>query len=56
MKKLTPPKITEATRADLNTLHFSMSDKLVVRAEGRFAIVVLAIGLACVAAGWTWLL
>ncbi|MFH1797482.1 MAG: hypothetical protein ABIK36_09240 [Pseudomonadota bacterium] len=56
MKKLVPPKNADAKRTDLNTLQFSMSDKLVVRAEGKFAIVILTIGLVCAAGGWLWLL
>lgn len=55
MKKLPPPEATAAIRTNVDTL-LSLSDKLVVRAEGKFAVVILTVGLACAAGGWLWLL
>jgi hypothetical protein len=56
MKKLPPPEAAATRRTDVDTLQLSLSDKLVVRAEGKFAVVILTIGLACAAGGWLWLL
>jgi len=56
MKKLPHPEATAARRSDVDTLQLSLSDKLVVRAEGKFAVVILTVGLACAAGGWLWLL